>query len=267
MDTNQSAIVRSAADVRVLSQELKSLFDQLRKQERTRLQTAYEIGIRLIQVKGLVKHGEYLPTLDKIGIPQQRASECVRVAEFWGKVPDSGTLEEFLKACNETKLCSEKPQPPAFISTDADASEDADDEPETPKAGKGTAPKPTPAEAPTAEAEPPKPVVTDAAGVPVPAHVLPAFDAAKAITATCRQIDDVVKTAQELAKAPGGRLIRFDSVKQQLLDAKGNLWANRPTHVCPYCHAKEKSCECCKGDGWVARHLWEQAPGNSKHAK
>jgi hypothetical protein len=69
----------------------------------------------------------------------------------------------------------------------------------------------------------------------------------------------------------GFRLIDARFVATQLMDArpklekvKGHLWSERATHVCPYCHGKHEQCECCKGEGWTAKHVWEQAPGNYK---
>ncbi len=111
--------------------------------------------------------------------------------------------------------------------------------------------------------------VTDAEGVEVPEHARLAFAATKEINAVCKQIDAIILSVEEISNGPGGRLIRFDSVKQQLKDAKGNLWANRPTHVCPYCHGKKgkKPCECCKDQGWTAKHIWHQTPGNNEKAK
>lgn len=110
---------------------------------------------------------------------------------------------------------------------------------------------------------------TDAEGVEVPADAVPAFQAAKDIEAICREIDDIKRRVEVISKGPGGRLIRFESFKQQLADAKGNLWANRPSHVCPYCKgtgkAKGKECEACKGECWVAKHIYAAAPGVTKH--
>jgi hypothetical protein len=55
--------------------------------------------------------------------------------------------------------------------------------------------------------------------------------------------------------------------KPKLEEAKGNLWANRATHVCPYCRGKADKCDCCKGEGWTNRWYWEQAPGNNGKVK
>lgn len=110
--------------------------------------------------------------------------------------------------------------------------------------------------------------VFDAAGVQVPCQALIAFERAKDLKAVCQEIDKIIEDVGEIAKGPGGRLIRFESFKQQMQDAKGNLWANRATHVCPYCKGIEngKLCECCNGEGWTAKHVWQAAPGNDKKA-
>lgn len=114
-----------------------------------------------------------------------------------------------------------------------------------------------------------EPYLTDAEGERVPEQALEAFAKAKELGAICREIDALIGRVEDIAKGPGGRLIRLDSFRQQMKDAKGNLWANRPTHVCPYCHGEptEKPCVCCRGEGWTAKHVWQQAPGNNEKAR
>ena len=113
--------------------------------------------------------------------------------------------------------------------------------------------------------------MTDQEGEKVPVDAVQAFQAAKDIEGICREIDAMIKRVEEISKGPGGRLIRFDSFKQQMKDAKGNLWANRATHVCSYCKGtgkmKGKTCECCKGECWTAKYIWQQAPGNHEKVK
>lgn len=112
-------------------------------------------------------------------------------------------------------------------------------------------------------------VMLDAEDQNVPDHARDAFVAAGALTGICRELDDVIRRVKVIANGHGGRLIRFDSFSQQIKDAKGNLWTNRATHVCPYCKGKkkDKKCECCKDEGWTAKWQWEQAPGNNPRAK
>src|SRR5262249_6712789 len=69
--------------------------------------------------------------------------------------------------------------------------------------------------------------LTDAEGEPVPEQAIEAFKAAKVIEGLCREMDALIRRVEDVAKGPGGRLIRMESVRQHLKDAKGNLWANR----------------------------------------
>jgi hypothetical protein len=106
----------------------------------------------------------------------------------------------------------------------------------------------------------------DAQGTPVPIRAVTAFEKAKQFEAVCREIDGIIRRVEELAKGPGGRLINLTAFDQHIRDAKGILWANRATHVCPYCHGKKDHCDCCKGEGWTAKHVWE-SHGNNRKAK
>jgi hypothetical protein len=117
----------------------------------------------------------------------------------------------------------------------------------------------------------------DAEGSIVPPHCIPAFEKAQELTAICREMDALIRKVEAISKGPGGRLIRFDSFKQQVKDAKGNLWANRCTHLCSYCEGTGKprtengkktgKCEGCAGEGWTNKTVWHQAPGNNEKAK
>lgn len=111
------------------------------------------------------------------------------------------------------------------------------------------------------------PPATDDEGSVIPAQAVEAFANRRNIESLCRDIDGLLRRIEEAAKAPGGRMIRMESVRQHLKDAKGTLWANRPTHVCPYCDGKKDKCDCCKGEGWTAKHVWQQAPGVGRKGK
>lgn len=102
--------------------------------------------------------------------------------------------------------------------------------------------------------------LADAEGHKVPEQAEEAFRADKEIRAWCRKVDELIREAGEFIKGPGGRLMSFETVKQQMQSAKGNVWANRPTHVCPYCQGADKKCKCCKGQGWTSKTIWQQAP-------
>ncbi len=104
----------------------------------------------------------------------------------------------------------------------------------------------------------------DNEGEKLPSQALEAFAAVKAIKQWCQRVNELVKEAAEFIKGPAGRLMSLETVKSQLASGKGNVWANLPSHVCPYCTGKDKKCEVCKGQGWVAKHIWSQAPKKAK---
>lgn len=111
-----------------------------------------------------------------------------------------------------------------------------------------------------------RPDPVDAEGEVIPVRALAAFERAKEMDLWCRQVNQLVSRAVEFAKGPGGRCLNAESVKIQLQNAKGTVWANRPTHVCPYCRGEEGKAPCkpCGGEGWVPKHVWVSAPGNNK---
>jgi hypothetical protein len=106
----------------------------------------------------------------------------------------------------------------------------------------------------------------DDEGTPVPTLAAPAFVAAKEIEGICRDLNATIRTIGLVAKAPGGRMLHVETITHALKEAKGALWSNRATHVCPYCKGKGKKprkderCEGCKGEGWVNKMVFNNAP-------
>lgn len=106
--------------------------------------------------------------------------------------------------------------------------------------------------------------LTDAEGTVVPEHARPAFLAVGTLEGVGRECDALRRSIEEVIKGPAGRLLQtsLPGIQQKFKDIKGSLMANRPSHVCPYCDGKKakKPCECCKGEGWVAKHIFNAAP-------
>lgn len=100
----------------------------------------------------------------------------------------------------------------------------------------------------------------DDVGNDVPDRILAAFETADQIECICRELSGMARLVSGIAAGPGGRLINVATMQQLFRDARGHLAANRATHLCPYCQAKKPDCECCKGEGWVAKHIYSQAP-------
>lgn len=106
--------------------------------------------------------------------------------------------------------------------------------------------------------------LADAEGVIVPECARSAFLAVPSLEELGRRCDTLRHAIEEAIKGPGGRLLMtsLPGIQQKLKDIKGSLMANRPSHVCPYCKGKKgkKPCECCKDEGWTAKHVYNQAP-------
>lgn len=110
--------------------------------------------------------------------------------------------------------------------------------------------------------------ISDAIGRKVPNQAVEAFRAVTVLEGLGRECDRLRQLIGEAIKGPAGRLLQtaLPGIEQKLKDIKGMLMANRPSHVCPYCKGEKngKPCECCKGEGWTARHVWNAAPGDKK---
>jgi hypothetical protein len=122
----------------------KRLHDGLKRDERAALEKAIQLGAIIDNLKQTCAHGEYLPALAKIGVPQQRASEFRRLA----KVPTS-----VLSGCESLRdalthiadVPDAPPRPVADPGRDVQATGTAS---ETPASNKGGLKLPEPAAKP-----------------------------------------------------------------------------------------------------------------------
>jgi hypothetical protein len=98
--TEPLGIVQSAADLTSLLAAATAEHEAGQRAERVSLEHYRNAGLALIQAKAQAGHGQWLNALKRTGIPQQRASEYVRLAEGWEKLPLGGsfTLKGALQA-------------------------------------------------------------------------------------------------------------------------------------------------------------------------
>ena len=115
------------------------------------------------------------------------------------------------------------------------------------------------------EGPPPPEILKDACGFVVPAHVAPAFAAASEMGKVCRDLDQIGKRVDELAKGAGGSGLHLSSITQSLKAVRKTIWQSRPVYVCPYCQAKGE-CEACNAGGWATKTDFEQAPEHRRIA-
>lgn len=110
----------------------------------------------------------------------------------------------------------------------------------------------------------------DAAGQPVPAQAVFAFERAGQLEAWGREFDALVRRAGELCQGPGTRLIDFEAARIHFRNGKLTILQNRATHVCPLCHGSDsadKKCDCCKGEGWTAEHVHKRVSAERRRAR
>jgi hypothetical protein len=94
------AIVRPAADLATLFAEANSEHEAGQRAERATLEHYRRAGTALLKAKAAAGHGNWLKVLGaQCKIPQQRASEYMRLAERWDKLPPGGNfaLKEALR--------------------------------------------------------------------------------------------------------------------------------------------------------------------------
>src|SRR5437899_3363188 len=103
-----SQIVRQHASVRVAEQEAVALWKNFIRSERRQLSDLYEIGLRLLPVRAAKKGSEWLAWLKEHSIPQERASEAIRIAENWKWISGAASVREALKSIKENVFASDE---------------------------------------------------------------------------------------------------------------------------------------------------------------
>jgi DNA adenine methylase len=101
------AIVRPAEDLAALLATAKAEHAEGMRAERASLEHYRKAGLALAKAKEAAGHGNWLAALKQTGISQQRASEYMRLAARWHKLPPGGdfALKEALR------LASDEPEP------------------------------------------------------------------------------------------------------------------------------------------------------------
>ena len=106
----------------------------------------------------------------------------------------------------------------------------------------------------------------DQLGWPLPEKLKPAFALVPRFLELMKQMSHIRSELKELGTSPAGLWIS----NPLDLECQNLRWAIKhaaPYAICPYCKAKEKSCEACRGSGWVASRTYESAPSEMKRGK
>lgn len=102
--------------------------------------------------------------------------------------------------------------------------------------------------------------VTDANGTHVPKQLVDIFLRGKEFEEQAKLLTKVQQWAEKIKGDPSGAWLHVQSLVADLDNAKRALRFNKPYAVCPYCHAKKKSCDGCHGNGFVNRSIYNGAP-------
>jgi hypothetical protein len=274
---HEAAIVRSAADIRILSQEVKAAVQVAEWAELQKWEKARATGKLLIDVKRRAGHGHWLKVLEHSGQNHQRIGELIRVAEHYDAITraddfdPSMSLREGLNnwsAGQRSDNSSEKspilgnldsPQPVGNKDT-PENSHSADFMPdEKSPSGPATAwaerdaaarvTEPTPGDADETTVGP-----VDPEGHLFPEKARPALAIIPKLQSWCDRQAALAAELPDLNKQPGGRRIAYIDLQEQAAGLRLRVWGNRPTHVCPDCQGKRRLCGLCDGEGWVPEH-------------
>lgn len=115
-------------------------------------------------------------------------------------------------------------------------------------------------------ADEPEPV-TDARGSPVTQKKLqPVFVAGVAFGTLASQVATLKGKVAALLEGPAGAVLaeQRQDVERDRQNILAALKFSRPYTVCPYCDARKKDCEACRGRGWVTKHVHDQAPAKAQ---
>lgn len=117
------------------------------------------------------------------------------------------------------------------------------------------------------EKEPEKPKETevlDGEGKPLPTKF-------KAIFARRGELLELEQTLQAIAKKlddnqadPLYTFIHVQGTTADIDNAKRAIRFSKPHAVCPYCKGGGKSCKACKGQGWLPKTIFKQAPAEMR---
>jgi hypothetical protein len=84
--TNPPAIVKEAESLAELIAQAQAIFGQQKKARRLDLEKTLNLGEILLKAKAKCKHGQWLPTLEKIGVGRSAAGEAIRARQITDSV-------------------------------------------------------------------------------------------------------------------------------------------------------------------------------------
>jgi hypothetical protein len=267
-----AAIVRAAADLRILASEINAAHAACEDKHRRGLEDARVAGEALIKAKSCLPHGQWLSWLaDHVECSRIMAWRYMRVAREWAKCFTMKHLADALKLLTEDADDPE-PHPPQGNGTgsvEGAAEAAAGIPPPESEGGHESDPPGDTGEAAEGEEESQPPTPRDRAGHPVPEVLGNTFENAAKFDVPLSLIRQAEKVLDELSTGRGGEQLRrflqptgaegaTKNKSEQLNTLKRHLKGTRPYSVCPYCFGEGTTgCKGCSGIGWVSEMTWK----------
>lgn len=113
------------------------------------------------------------------------------------------------------------------------------------------------------------PLPVDGLGKPVPNRKLqPAFEIAQELGRMMRQVSAIRTFLKDkVVGSDVGSRLKADDLRQwgtTLDDLRNYLKFARPHAACVYCNGADAKCDACKGQGWLNKISYDQAPAEKK---
>lgn len=114
--------------------------------------------------------------------------------------------------------------------------------------------------------EPPKPdaEVLDGNNKPVPPKFRPIFSRRHELLELEQQLQAVAKKLTDNQNDQLYTFIHAQGTVADIDNAKRAIRFAKPFAVCPYCKGGGKSCKACKGQGWLPKPIFQQAPAEMR---
>jgi len=106
--------------------------------------------------------------------------------------------------------------------------------------------------------------VLDGEGKPVPAKFKAIFARRGELLELEQALQSVAKKLDEKQNDPLYTFVHAQSTTADIDNAKRAIRFAKPHAVCPYCKGGGKSCKACKGQGWLPKTIFKQAPAEMR---
>jgi ParB-like chromosome segregation protein Spo0J len=106
----------------------------------------------------------------------------------------------------------------------------------------------------------------DAVGTELPEKCAAAFAARPEFVKGSKLLADLEKLIAGAVGGPAGHYLkgRLPHFQTALRNVRNQFLAGKPHAVCPYCAGAKGDCDCCKGCGWVPKHVYATSPAGRK---